>query len=323
MKDTSKISKIAGILNPASDSIDEGMVKILSERGEESYENLANELRVKATQTIGRHARRLQQEGLVYVYIKDKKTRKKFVRWIGGTPAIELEINRATNEHVRASLLAEYYDSMITNPFSLFSILFEDHYWEIIMNLSEGLTDLELSQRTGDAISLDSVRRVLVACDAHNLIKLNTIRSPALDDVLKIFEPLYRIDKVDREILEYFIIIRGLASAAIEKMTSSTPPGYSPLYGNLLDNTILMYLSLRDNISSNANGSESEILRRMLLNYDFAPDLDRIYEPNINWRKLLNTSTNIAIDTKTDRLMIKELLSEKYRKAMIERVMKK
>ena len=322
MKDASKISKIAGILNPAHDSIDEGMVKILSERGEESYENLANELKVKAPQTIGRHAKRLQQEGLVYVYIKDRKNRKKFVKWIGGTPAIESEIVRATNEHVRASLLAEYYDSMVTNPFSLFSILFEDHYWEIIMNLSEGLTDLELSQRTGDAICLDSVRRILVTCDAHNLIKLNTIRGPALNNVVKIFEPLYRIDKVDRKNLEYFIIIRGLASAAIEKMTGSTLDGYAPLYGSLLDNAILMYLSLRDNITLNANESESEILKKMLSNYDFAPDLDRVYEPNTNWRKLLKASSNIKIDDRTDHLMIRELLSERCKKAMIARVVK-
>lgn len=323
MKDASKISKIAGILNQARGSIDDGMVKILSERGEESYENLANELKVKAPSTIGRHARQLQQEGLVYVYIKDKKNRKKFVKWIGGTPAFESEINRAASEHVRASLLAEYYDSMIANPFSLFSILFEDHYWEIIMSLSEGLTDLELSQRTGSAISLDSVRRILVTCDAHNLIKLNTIREPALNDVVKIFEPLYRINEVNQKNLEYFIIIRGLASAAIGKMTEKSPNGYVSLYDSLLENVILMYLSLRDNIASNANESEIEILKKMLLNYDFAPDLDRIYEPNINWRKMLKVSTDVNIDERTDHLMIKELLSEKYKKSMLDRVMKK
>ena len=322
MKEASKISKIAGILSRARGSIDDGMVKILSERGEESYENLASELKV-APSTIGRHARGLQQEGLVYVYMNDKKNRKKFVKWIGGTPAFESEINRATSEHVRASLLAEYYDSMIANPFSLFSILFEDHYWEIIMSLSEGLTDLELSQRTGSAISLDSVRRILVTCDAHNLIKLNAIREPALNDVVKIFEPLYRIDEVNRKNLEYFIIIRGLASAAIRKMTGISPSWHVPLYDGLLENVISMFLSLRDNIASNANESEIEILKRMLLNYDFAPDLDRIYEPNINWRKMLKTSTNIKIDERTDHLMIKELLSEKYKKSMLERVIKK
>jgi len=106
-------------------------------------------------------------------------------------------------------------------------------------------------------------------------------------------------------------------------MTGISPSGHVPLYDGLLENVISMFLSLRDNIASNANESEIEILKRMLLNYDFAPDLDRIYEPNINWRKMLKTSTNIKIDERTDHLMIKELLSEKYKKSMLERVIKK
>lgn len=212
-----KISKVAGLQQSKKlDSIDQSMIKILLGRKEASYKELATELNLKSNTSVGRRAKRLQKEGLVCIYTKDKNN---FVRWIGGIPALESELDKASNDYVRASLLAEYYDSMVTNAFSLLSILFEDHYWEIIMNLSNGLTDVELSQRTGNAINLDSIRRVMVTCSAHNLIKLSTVREPAINDPIKIFEPLYRIDEVDRKYLEYFIVIRGLASAAIGRMS--------------------------------------------------------------------------------------------------------
>ncbi|VVB64921.1 Bacterial regulatory protein, arsR family [uncultured archaeon] len=319
MSDTSKTAQMAEILSKTHNSIDERLIKKLLEMGEASYKDLAAELGVKPT-SVGRHVKKMRDEGLVFIYKKDNKN---FVKWIGGTPAIESELIRATNEHVRASLLAENYDSMITNAYSLFSLLFENHYWEIIMNLKEGLTDLELSQRTGNAITLDSIRRVLVTCDHHDLIKLNTIRGPAGNDPIKIFEPLYRIDKVNAEYLEYFIVIRGLASAVITRMGGKIPNGYAHLYSSLLNSIVPMFFSLKDKVVSNLNESDNKILEKMLLNYDFAPDMDRMYGPDINWRKLLNVSNNVKIDDRTDHLIIREALSEKYEKAMIERVIKK
>lgn len=319
MGDISKISRIAGTLSKIRDSIDERLVRILSEKKDVSYKDLATELEVK-TQTIGRHARKMQNEGLVIVYKRDGK---KYVKWIGGTPALESELIGAANAHVTASLLAEYYDSMITNTYAIFSLLFEDNYWEIIMSLKEGLTDVEMSQRTGSAISLDSIRRVLVTCDAHGLIKINMIREPASGDLIKLFEPLYRIESVNKKYLEYFIIIRGLASAMVIKMDERDLKGHAHLYEGLLDSIVPMFLSLRNNIASNSNDAESEILEKMQANYDYAPDLDRLYRNEKNWRKLLNETVNVKIDEGTDRLMIRESLSEKYQKAMSERVMRK
>lgn len=320
MDDMPKTIKVAKIQSRGLDEVDEKIINMLIKDKETSYKELADALNIKSKTTIGRRAKRLQNEGLVLIY---KKGNHNYVKWIGGTPAIELELVRATNEHVRASLLAEYYDSMVTNAFSLFSVLFEDHYWEILMNLNAGLTDVEIGQRIGNAMSLDSIRRVLVTCDAHDLIKLNTIREPSSNDPIKIFEPLYRIENINKEYLEYFIIIRGLASAAIARMNDKIPDGYDHLYGGLLDIIIPMYLSLKDKTTSDPNEPNADILNKMLLNYDFAPDLDRLFKSNINWRKLLRQGINVKINERTDQLIIRESLSEKYKKTMIERVTKK
>jgi DNA-binding Lrp family transcriptional regulator len=315
-----KTAKVAEIQSRNRlDSVDQKIVKILQNRDEASYADLAKELDIKAKTTVGRRVKKLQNEGLVYIY---KKNKNNFVKWIGGVPAIESELIGATNKHVRASLLAEYYDLMVTNAYSLFSILFEDNYWEIIMNLKEGLDEAELSQRTGDAISLDSIRRILVTCDHHNLIKIKTIREPSGNDPITIFEPLYRIEKLNREYLEYFIILRGLASAMIAKMDNKIPVGYSHLYNGMLKLIVPMFLTLKDKSTSNISESDNKILEKMLLNYDFAPDLERIYKHE-NWRILLKGSNGIQINERTDSLMIRESLSEKYERAMIERVIKK
>jgi DNA-binding Lrp family transcriptional regulator len=318
-RDIPKTVKVAEAQSKHLDSIDAGIMKILVEKKEASYQDLANELNIKSKTTIGRRVKKLQNEGLVYVYKKDKNVN--FVKWIGGVPAIESELIRATNNHVRASLLAEYYDQMVTNAYSLFSLLFEDNYWEIIMNLKEGLDDVELSQRIGDATNLDSIRRILVTCNHHNLIVIKTIRDPSGNDPITIFEPLYRIEKLNREYLEYFVIIRGLASAMIAKMDNKMPIGYDHLYGGILKLIVPMFLTLKNKTASNFNVSDSKILEKMLSNYDFAPDLDRIYKQE-NWRMLLKGSNSVKIDEKTDNLMIRESLSEKYKNAMIERVTK-
>jgi len=322
MNDIPKIAKVAKIQSKHLDSVDQKLLEILLKRGGEgvSYKELADELNIKSNTTVGRRAKNLQMEGLVYIY---KKNRNNFVKWIGGTPTLESELIRATNEHVRASLLSEYYDSMVTNAYAPFLLLFEDHYWEIIMNLTEGLTDLELGQRLGNAITLDSIRRVLATCDYHDIIKLDIIRDPAGNDPLRMFEPLYRIKYINTEYLEYFVVIRGLASAAITKMGGKLPDGYTHLYESLLDIVISMFLSLQDKAISNENESDNELLKRMILNYDFAPDVDRVYKTGMNWRKLLKHSSDVRIDDKTDLLIINKELSQKYEKAMIRRVVKK
>jgi len=319
-KDIPKIAKVAEAQSRTLDPIDTKIIQILFDKKEASYQDLANDLNIKSKTTIGRRVKKLQNEGLVYIYKKEKNIN--FVKWVGGVPAIESELIRATNNHVRASLLAEYYDKMVTNAFSLFSIIFEDNYWEIIMNLREGLNEVELSQRMGDAISLDSIRRVLVTCNYHNLIEIKTIREPSGNDIIALFEPLYRIEKLNREYLEYFIIIRGLASAMIAKMDNKIPPGYAHLYNGILKLIVPMFLALKDKAISNVSEADNKILEKMLSNYDFAPDLERIYKHE-NWRILLKGSNNIKIDERTDNLMIRESLSERYEKIMIERVIKK
>lgn len=79
---------------------------------------------------------------------------------------------------------------------------------------------------------------------------------------------------------------------------------------------------MKDDISSTGSESDKELLRKMLINYDFAPDLDRIYEPNINWRMWVKESNKIKIDDRTDRLIIKESLSDEL-SSTTKRLMKK
>lgn len=325
MKQGSKITKMAKIIETDQTSTtEEKVARIIQNKKEVSYQTIIDELKVAESlelskSTISRKVRSLEKEGLV---IKKMVDNKLIVKWIGGIPALELELMSATQIHTRASILAENYDMMVSNAYSLFSLLFEDGYWEAIMNLKEGLTDTELHQRLGNDIPLDSIRRILITSDVHDLIKIKRIRSVSGNDQIKLTEPLYRIDSVNKHYIEYFIIIRGLASAVVSRINGQTPEGYTHLYGGLLDTIVLMFLSLRDKATSNQNEADNEILARMILNYDFTPDLDRAYRQE-NWRKSLKGMGNVKIDDKTDRLIIREALSEKYKKAMIERVMKK
>ncbi len=313
----SKTVQSAKILYKQLNSNDEKIIKVLQEKLEAYTTDLATEIGINLS-TINRRTKFLQDEGLVVKYKKDKKM---VVKWVGGTPAIEQELLSATNKHISASLLAENYDSIILNPFSIFALLFEENYWEVIMNLKEGRTDVELGQYVGNSINLDSIRRIIVTCESHNILKINRIRDPAINDVIKLYEPLYRIETVNRDYLEYLIIIRGLASSMSIRMEGKLSKGYSHLYDSLLDMVVPMFLSLRDKATSNIKESDNEILKNVILNYDFAPDLDRIYR-NENWRKLLNQSDNIQIDEKSDHIMINKILSENYKKALLGRVLK-
>jgi len=221
MSTKSKTANIADKIYKPINVTDEKIIKILQIKKEAFYKELADELAIDES-NIGKHIRRLQDEVLLIRYKKDNRM---VVKWIGGVAAIEQELMNATNLHANASLLAECYDDMITQAFAVFSILFEDNYWELVMNFTEGLTEVELGQRIGAAIPLDSIRRVLVICDAHGLVKLNRIREPAESDLIKLFEPLYRIEQVNREYLNYMILIRGLASAMQYRMENKKRGG--------------------------------------------------------------------------------------------------
>lgn len=325
MPQGSRITKMAKITNQEQTSTtEEKIANIVQNKKEVGYQAIMEEL--KSTEsldlsksTISRKIRDLEREGLV---IKTSVNKKTIVKWIGGVPALESELMSATRIHTKASILAENYDMMVTNAFSLFSLLFEDGYWEVIMNLKEGLTDTELHQHIGNDVPLDSIRRILVTSDAHDLIKIKRIRDVSGNDRVKLTESLYKVDSVNKQYLEYLILIRGLASAITTKMGGKTLEGHVHLYNSILDLLVPMYLALKDKTLSNPSEADNEILSKMLLNYDFAPDLDRAYKQE-NWRKLLKETSNVKIDDKTDRLMIRESLSERYEKAITERVIRK
>lgn len=301
-------------------STEEKVASILQERKEATRKEL-EELSGLSDSTITRSVKALIKEGLT-VETNKKRNKSKILRWVGGIPALESELMGATSKHIAASILAENYDLMILNPFSIFELLFENNYWEIMMNLKEGLTDDELKTYLGNSINLDSIRRVLVTCDAHNIIKLNRLREPAINDIVKLYEPLYRIEKINKEYIEYLTIIRGLASAMSLRIEGKTNKEYSHLFDPLLEMIVPMFFSLKDKATSNTNESDNEILKNVILNYDSAPDMDRLYRP-ANWRKLLTQTNNIAIDEKSDIIMIRKGLSEDYKKAILGRVTKK
>jgi transcription initiation factor IIE alpha subunit len=298
----SKTARIAKIVNKPKDAINEKILKIVFERKEISVPDLAIEVGLH-TSNIGRRASILQNEGLI-IKSKGDKTNKSYVKWVGGVPGIESDLLESTNKHVSASLLAECYDSMITSAFSIFALLFEDNYWEILVNLKEGLTDTELQKNLGTVINLDSVRRILVTCDAHNLVKIKTIRDSAGKDVIKLFEPLYRIESVNRDYIEYMVLIRGLASAMQYKMSTKKTPGYSHFYESMLDDDIHSFINIKEHILTKTTGSESELLNKLLFNYDFAPDLDRYYG-NEKWRDTIKNSNYLKLEN-NDHIIISD-----------------
>ena len=299
---TSKTAKIAKIVNKPKDPVDERILEIVFKRGEISVPDLTTEIEV-SRETIRRHTTLLQNEGFI-VKIKGLKNNAAIVKWIGGTPAIESELLNATNNRIAASLLAESFDSMITGAFSVFSLLFEDDCWEVLMNMKEGLTDLELQKNIGSTTNLDTVRRVLIICNAHNFIKINIIRNPAGRDIIQLFEPLYRIDEINREYVEYLVLIRGLASAIQYKITTKKTPEYSHLYENILDNDIRDLINLKKRITKEPVGKEFDLLNKLLFNYDFASDLDNIYRDG-NWKMDIKQSKYLKLG-ENDRIIISD-----------------
>ena len=250
----------------------------------------------------------LKSEGLI-IKKNEKKGKKALYQWVGGVSAVEDELESATAKLVSASLLAETYDSLINDPFALFSIIFDGHGWEVIANIKEGLTDTELHQSVGSDVSLDSIRRILVICDSHGLITLKRIRVPAGAETIKLFQPLYRINYVNREYLEYVMIIRGLAAAIQYRISDKKTPGYSPIYAKIFDKNIQSYILLKDKISKNPNAPELKLLEKLLRNYDYAADIDRVYHDE-DWRQKLTQCRNLKLDD-DDHLLVSDSLLNK------------
>lgn len=308
-----KLIQMAKIQSRKLSLDEEKLVEYLVERKDTgaSYSEISSVLSMPKN-SIMRRVNKLQQEGLV---VKSKSNNQMIVRWVGGIEAIENELNQATSSFVNASILAENYDLLIIDPFSVFSLIFENNYWEIIVNLQDGLNDVELSQRIGNSISLDSIRRILVICDAHNIIKISNVREHAGNDIVKMFEPLYKIETVNKEFKECLILIRGLASAMSYRMEGNISPDNCHLYDPILESVFPMFLSLHERVNSNTDVDERDILTKVINNYDFAPDMDRIHRHE-NWRKKLKNCENVKLDEKTDHILISKTLCAKYKDAI-------
>lgn len=293
------------------------LAEILLDKKAVNYENVArivkenvvvtqNEIRDATSLSKGSVSqiiKKLRDEGLV-IKIKKKRGRQSLYQWVGGVSAIEDELKTATIRHVSASLLAETYDALVTDAFALFSVLFDGAGWEVVANIKEGLTDTEIHQFLGNDISLDSIRRILIICDVHDLIKITRIREPAGSKIVTLFEPLYRIDSVNRDYLEYMVLIRGLASAIQFRMNTEKTPNFSHVYEGILNKDIQLFTQLKEKIMNKTTNEESELLTRLLSNYDYAPDLDRVYR-NSNWRKKLNQFKSLKIGP-NDHLVVSD-----------------
>ncbi|MDP3395667.1 MAG: winged helix-turn-helix transcriptional regulator [Methanoregula sp.] len=291
------------------------IAQFLQEQKQATYDEIIEKLGLKKS-TVTSKISNLQKEGLI---IKNKIKGKTSIKWVGGVPTLESDLQQANTSHMRASVLAESYDRLITDPFSPFSLLFENGCWEVLVNFKEGLTDTEIYKRIGSTTSLDSIRRALVICDTHKIIQIKKIRDPAGNDFVSLFEPLYKIEKLDRELVETLIIIRGLASATRFKMMGMTSEENSHLYKPFLDLVVTMFLGLKERALSNNNSDENELMKCLLNNYDYSIDLDRIFKQH-NWRISLKNSENIVLDSKTDHVLVKRAFGDECKKSMVKKV---
>ncbi len=312
-----KTAQIAKFIGDGSSSY-EKIAIIIQQKGVSTLDELV-ETTSLSKPTVSRSITMLKREGLV-VLTKEKKGRRPLYRWIGGVSTLENELLEATNKHVSASLLAETYDTLITDSFSLFSILFENYCWEVIANLKEGLSDTEIHQRLGNDISLDSIRRIFTTCDAHNLIKINRIREPAGTDFIRLFEPLFRIEYVNRDLLNNLIMLRGLASAIHFEIENKPKEGYAHPYAPLFNLTKKLHSIFLDSSLSFTDKEEAELLLKILsYGYDFVPDLDRIYRSE-NWRQNVKASKNIMVDEISDHVLLTNDFAKKCKENMIKRI---
>jgi len=318
MEKTPKTAQMAKFIKDEPSNY-EKVAEILQQKNTSTTINEIVETTSLSISTVRGCLKMLRNEGLV-VLTNEKRGRRSLYRWMGGIPALETELLEATNKHVAASLLAETYDALITDAFALFSILLENNNWEVITNLKEGLTDTEIHQRVGNDIPLDSIRRILVTCDAHNLIKINRIREPAGVDFVRLFEPLFRVDFVNKDRLRDLIMLRGLASAMRFEMDDEPKNGYIHPYAILLNLTRNLYSSLQDTVLLTTDKNEQELFAKIIANvYDFAPDLDRVYRSE-NWRQKLKYSKNIIIDETSDHLLLTGDFTKKCKVNMIKQV---
>jgi DNA-binding MarR family transcriptional regulator len=294
-----KITHVAKLINTRFSETDTKIINFLFEKKQASYNELADALGISKP-TVSRRVRLIQKEGLVISY---KSNKESIIKWIGGTPALDAELVSSTSNNITASLLAENYDLLICDPFSPFSLIFENHCWEVIQNFKEGLNDLELAQNIGKAISLDTIRRIIVTGATHNIIKIKTIRAPAGNDITTLFDPLYKIEKVNRQFIQYLTLIRGLASAMSYNMEGKTSNSSIHPFAPILELNEQIFASFSNLITSINQNNDREILMKALANYDFAPDLDRLFKHE-NWRIKLKDADIVSLDPKSDNIVI-------------------
>ena len=317
MGKTPKIALIAKNIteNPSNY---EKVAEILQQKGVSTIDEIV-EATSLSKPTVSRCLTQLKKETLV-VLMNEKRGRKSVYRWIGGIPALEDELLEATSRKVSASLLAETYDTYISEAFALFSVILENNNWEVITNLKEGLTDTEIHQRVANDISLDSIRRILVICDVHSLIKINRIRESAGKNFVGLFEPLFRVDFVNKNMLRDLVMLRGLAAAIRYEMVNKPKEGYIHPYATLLNLTRNLYSTLIDAVNSTPNTLEKELLEKIIFDvHDFAPDLDRLYRSG-DWRGSIKNSENIIIDETSEHILLNVNYIKKYKVSMIKKV---
>lgn len=310
-----KLTQVAKLINTRLSETDLKIVTYLSEKKQATYNEISEVLSINKS-TVSRRARLIQKEGLVISY---KENKQSVLKWVGGTPSLDAELESSTNGRITASLLAENYDLLICDPFSPFSLIFENHCWEVIQNFRVGLNDLELSQQIGKAISLDSIRRILVTSAAHNIISIKTIRTPAGNDIVALFEPLYKIESVNRQFVQYLTLIRGLASAMSYKMEGKSSDNSIHPYDPILELNEQIFTSFLDTVTSINQNEDRELLLKALNNYDFAPDLDRLFRHE-NWRMLVKNTDIVSLDTKNDNLVISKSFSNECKEKILRAV---
>ena len=126
---------------------------------------------------------------------------------------------------------------------------------------------------------------------------------------------MYRIDQINKEYLNYLKIIRGLASAVYHKMENKKIDGYSHIYESILELNLINYTLFEDKIISKKEGDERELIIKALSNYDFAPDLDKIYRQQ-NWRQKLQSANNVILDDSSNSILIDNKFLDECKKGL-------
>lgn len=316
-----KIAKIAEVINPKFSDSDLKMMDILSNNPDQkySYAEISEECGVSVS-SVSRRIRYLATEGLV-IRIPVGKNRVK-VQWVGGVPRFETELISATSRRASAALLTENYDSMVLDRFSLFSLIFDDNYWEVITNLHVGLNDVEILQRLSHVLSLDGIRRVMVIASAHNIVKLTTIREPSGTDISSIFEPLYRISEVNRRYVNYLIMMRGLAGAMSWEFEGIDTQNQRHIYQSILSVAYSGYMGVKNETMEQVDPRVSTILTKLMDNYSSMNDLEKMMGDDGAWRINVIEYPKIFSVAPTDELGITDTYSELLKKKGCKEILK-